>query len=94
MRVIVFALAIYLLAAFRPPFPVLDSVANAAKFIKITGSPNVNPRKSRKRRRVRRIVNRRPPTVYASPDKIEVFTQTEGERELRRIEAVRWVNWF
>ena len=94
MRVIAFTLAIYVLTALRPPLPVMETVATSAKFVKATGSQSVTRRKLRKRKRVRRIIYRKPPTVYASSDKIEVFTQAEGERELRRMEAVRWVRWF
>ncbi len=94
MRVIVFTLAIYVLAALRPPFPVLDTVTASAKFVKATGSQSVNRRKPRKRKRVKRIAYAKPPMVYASPDKIEVYTQDDGRRELRRMEAVRWISWF
>ncbi len=66
----------------------------AAKFIKLgvsaspRGSQNGN---RRKRKRIRRVVYRKPPTVYVLPDVIQPMTQAEGERVLR---WGAWVTWF
>ena len=66
----------------------------AAKFIKLgisaspRGSQKVN---RRKRKRVRRVVYRRPKTVYVLPDVVQPMSRAEGERVLRRS---GWVSWF
>lgn len=50
------------------------------------------PRPTRKR--VRRVVHRKPPTVYITPDVVKVMTMEEVERERKAREMVRWVTWF
>lgn len=97
MRKAILAAVIYLTHAFAPPFPphVDLSVTEAAeKFVKVgieaapRGSQNGN---RRKRKRVRRVVHRKPKTVYVLPDVIEVLTPEQAEKELR---WPGWVTWF
>lgn len=98
MRRLTLALAIYTTHAFAPPYT-LPSVTEAAgrvvsatKYVKPTGSQKVNRRKRKKR--VRRVVHRKPPTVYITPDVVKVMTMEEVERERKAREMVRWVTWF
>lgn len=97
MRRLVLIAIIYATHAFMPPYT-LPSVTEAAgcvvsatKFVKPTGSQSVN---RRKRKRVRRVVHRKPPTVYITPDVVKVMTPEEVERERKAREMVRWVTWF
>ena len=46
---------------------------------------------NRKRKRVRRTVHRKPKTVWVLPDKVELLTPEQAERELR---WPGWVTWF
>lgn len=51
----------------------------AAKFIKgrLTASPAQSVKRRKPKRRIRRVVHRKPPTVWKYPDKIEVFSYAE-----------------
>ena len=64
----------------------------SAKFVKPTGSHFVNRRK--KRKRIKPVVHRKPPTVIVLPDVIRVMSAAEVEAERRAREAVKWVTWF
>ena len=98
MRKMILALTIYLTHAlappFTPPFTPPSVTEAAAKFIKLgvsaapRGSQTVN---RRKRKRVRRTVHRKPKTVWVLPDKVELLTPEQAERELR---WPGWVTWF
>lgn len=67
----------------------------AAKFIKlgISASPrgSQNGNRRRRQRRVRRVVYRKPKTVYVLPDVVQPMSRAEGERVLR---WSGWVSWF
>ena len=98
MRRLILIAVIYATHAFAPPYT-LPSVTEAAgcvvsvaKYVKPTGSQSVNRRKRKKR--VRRVVHRKPPTVYITPDVVKVMTMEEVERERKAREMVRWVTWF
>ena len=97
MRRLILIAVIYATHAFAPPYT-LPSVTEAAarvvsatKFVKPTGSQSVN---RRKRKRVRRVVHRKPQTVIMLPDVVKVLTPEEVERERKAREMVRWVTWF
>lgn len=98
MRRLILIAVIYATHAFAPPYT-LPSVTEAAgrvvsatKFVKPTGSQKVNRRKRKKR--VRRVVHRKPPTVIMLPDVVKVLTPEEVERERKAREGIRWVTWF
>lgn len=65
----------------------------AAKFIKlgISASPRGSQKVNRRRKRVRRVVYRKPKTVYVLPNVVQPMSRAEGERVLRRS---GWVSWF
>lgn len=97
MRRLILIAVIYATHAFAPPYT-LPSVTEAAgrvvsatKYVKSSGSQSVN---RRKRKRVRRIVHRKPPTVIMLPDVVKVLTPEEVEAERKAREMVRWVTWF
>lgn len=97
MRRLILTFAIFATHAFAPPYT-LPSVTEAAgrvvsatKYVKPTGLQNGN---RRKRKRVRRVVHRKPQTVYITPDVVKVLTPEEVERERKAREMARWVTWF
>lgn len=94
MRKTILAAVIYLTHALAPPFTPPSVTEAAAKFIKLgvsaspRGSQTVN---RRKRKRIRRVVYRKPKTAWVLPDKVELLTPEQAERELR---WPGWVVWF
>lgn len=99
MRRLILTILAYAPHALWPPFPPHDlsvteaagRVVSATKYVKPTGSQSVN---RRKRKRVRRVVYRKPPTVYITPDVVKVLTPEEVERERKAKEGIKWVTWF
>lgn len=98
MRVVIFSILFYAAVALAPAPPPIPTqaatVVSAAKFLKGTAKPAGKQRRHR-RKRVRRVVYRKPPTVIATPDVVQVLTMREWEREqaARRFAAMVWW-WF
>jgi len=85
MRAFVLIVFFYAAHALAPPFPppADKSVTEAATFLTVK-MPEVPLRQrlkrnisSNKKRRIRRVVHRKPPVVWVYPDKVEVFGYAE-----------------
>jgi hypothetical protein len=98
MRVLILAVIIYGATCIRSQLPPSRSTVEtqaATRFIKARpwqrGSPVVNRRHTRKR--IKRVVYRKPPCVYVIPDRVIVMTWSEywrGVEAARIVEVVRW----
>jgi len=98
MRCLILAIGFFVAIAFSPPFP----ATKAATFSRTISPQSARGHKAarniarrKKRRRHRPIVHRKPPTVIATPDVVEVYSMAEWEREqaARRFAAMVW-RWF
>lgn len=77
MRAFLLVVLFYAVHAFAPVPQA--SVTDAAKFIKggLTASPVQSVKRRKPKRRIRRVVYRKPVTVWVYPDKIEVMSYAE-----------------
>jgi hypothetical protein len=96
MRIVALTLLLFGWLAFEPapyPAPIAGQVVAATKFIKFTGRAGAASTKRRHRRRARRIVYRKPPVVYISPDVVEVYSQAEWEQSERFWRGMSQLKW-
>lgn len=97
MRCLILTIGFFVAVAFSPPFPAAKAeaspIASPQSARGHKAARNIARRK--KRRRHRPIVHRKPPTVIATPDVVEVYSMAEWEREqaARRFAAMVW-RWF
>jgi hypothetical protein len=95
MRVIILSIIFYTALALQPVQPIptqAAAVVSAAKFLKGSSAKPIRKRRHR-RKRVKRVVYRKPVTVYVA-DRVEVITWREYWRGVEAARAMAWVRWF
>lgn len=97
MRVAILVILFYAAVALQPVEPVptgAPSVVAATKFLKAQHASKPTGKRRHKRKRVKRAIYRKPPTVYAWPDRVVVVTWVEYWRSVEVAKSLSWVRWF